>query len=485
MIILQANASSGIISGILTLILLIGLAIYIPKAPDRVKTILTSIVVIFFLLVGIFENAKYMNNLNNPTSLFLVTCSIVVLLYFSYSCFKIYKISREKHKTKQDVVQRTKIVNSLCFIFSLAISFFAVGISFTNIIDLDYHLSVEKWVETTIKMAFFTTMAIVLMDGIISKICSPIHTVEQILHLGNYNLYLRSFEADSIHKKDERFICRTFNHLFPTYAIGDPNTMLQPYGADRIYATDDEWQKAVSDLMLNAQLIIIRCGLTNGTLWEIDKIISSNYINKCVFILDDDKTYEVLKSKFLEIGITPQFPILDFTDNQFGLFLYEDSTGKWNIINKSLKKTVDVECLINDILKINQSIDQEYSKILNIRHKSLRKIFSQDVPSTIKRSLNWGVLSPMINMRHWPIVYWIIFLGLMILGCAICKSLEGCFFGILFAFILGNRIEWTQLPNSSPSLFLKKQHREASLMWFSMISTGVIACLCVLFAFYI
>jgi len=250
---------------------MVSLALFIPKAQRSVKTGFSIIIILALLGMGFFQYAKYLNNINNSISIILLLCSCLLIIYFLFSVFQIYNISRIAEKTKSNVIRRKTLVGRLGYLATFATSFFVVGIAFTSIIDSEYSLSVPKWIENTSKFAFFATMAIVLIDGLISKICSPIYTVEQIKDIDDFNLYLRSFDADNIHKKDEEFICRTFNHLFPTYAIGDPSSLLQPYGADRIYATDDEWQEAVSSLMSKSKLIIVRCGLTNGTLWEIDK----------------------------------------------------------------------------------------------------------------------------------------------------------------------------------------------------------------------
>lgn len=482
MIILQATqTSSGFVSAFIMVLLMVSLALFIPKAQRSVKTGFSIIIILALLGMGFFQYAKYLNNINNSISIILLLCSCLLIIYFLFSVFQIYNISRIAEKTKSNVIRRKTLVGRLGYLATFATSFFVVGIAFTSIIDSEYSLSVPKWIENTSKFAFFATMAIVLIDGLISKICSPIYTVEQIKDIDDFNLYLRSFDADNIHKKDEEFICRTFNHLFPTYAIGDPSSLLQPYGADRIYATDDEWQEAVSSLMSKSKLIIVRCGLTNGTLWEIDKIFSTSYVNKSVFIVDNKEITNVLLSKISDYGIKITSPELDINNSLFALYLYQVNNNEWGLVVKELRKESDVESLINEILTLNPHVDKEYSRKLEIRHSPFRKIFSKDIPKSVRRSLNWGILSPLINMRHWPLVYWILIIGLIISSCLAFKSIIPVYIIVLLLFIVGNRIEWTQIPSSSPEMFLKKQRREASIMWTSMLTTGILAWICILF----
>lgn len=482
MIIFQAvQASSGYASAVIMILLLVSLAICIPKARHSVKTGFSIIVILALFGMGLFQYAKYLKNINNTISIVLLICSCILLLYFLFSVFQIYNISKLNEKSKSDVIRRKTLVGRLGYIATFATSFFVIAIAFTSIIDPEYGVSVPKWFENASKFAFFATMAIVLIDGLISKICSPIYTVEQIKDLEDFNLYLRSFDADNTHKKDEGFICRTFNHLYPTYAIGDPNSLLQPYGADRIYATDEEWQEAVSSLMSKSKLIIVRCGLTNGTLWEIDKVFSNSYVNKCVFIIDNNDVLRVLLSKISDFGINIAVPELNKNNSQIALYLYKLNSNEWGVLAKEIRKASDVESLINEILKLNQEVDKEYSKKLEIRHKSLRKIFSKEIPKSVRHSLNWGILSPLINMRHWPLAYWILFFGLIVISCVAFKSIIPAYFIVMIPFLLGNRIEWTQIPSSSPVMFLMKQRREASLMWASILSSGIIAGICIMF----
>ena len=84
MIILQAaQASSGLVSAIIMVLLMVSLAFYITKAQRSVKTGFSIIVILTLLGIGVFQHAKYLKNINNSISIFL-------LLYLTLSYFMVY-----------------------------------------------------------------------------------------------------------------------------------------------------------------------------------------------------------------------------------------------------------------------------------------------------------------------------------------------------------------------------------------------------------
>jgi hypothetical protein len=99
-------------------------------------------------------------------------------------------------------------------------------------------------------------------------------------------LYLRSFYVDATkdaerldQKTDEEVLTLALREVGPVLAIGIPKRAAAPgpgdagettlLGATRIYFADADWQKAVSDLMGVARLVVITAGASEGLLWEI------------------------------------------------------------------------------------------------------------------------------------------------------------------------------------------------------------------------
>jgi hypothetical protein len=56
-------------------------------------------------------------------------------------------------------------------------------------------------------------------------------------------------------------------------AIGKPGDTLPTPGAARLYASDAEWKKTVTDQIQTARLIVIRAGTSGGLLWELQEAI--------------------------------------------------------------------------------------------------------------------------------------------------------------------------------------------------------------------
>jgi hypothetical protein len=69
----------------------------------------------------------------------------------------------------------------------------------------------------------------------------------------------------------EEQMARFFRACGPFVAIGRPGESLSQGGAYRLYVGDDEWQKAVLDLLPAAQFTVLQPSLTPGVQWEIEQ----------------------------------------------------------------------------------------------------------------------------------------------------------------------------------------------------------------------
>lgn len=472
---LQNSSQVSFFLPVVLLLSVVFLIIVGVKYSSRIKDMFAFAVIIFALLLPFLQYGDSLGYISNTYSVVLLAGFALCIMLFAGVCYYIYSIAQKTVKSKFDIRSRKNAVSSLAFILVAAFSFFSIAFAVTALLNPLKAAYAYSWIDNVTFTAFFITMAIVLSDNIIGRICSPIYTTDIIGKLKSYNLYLRSFEADVTHRKKERNLCRTFNNLFPTYAIGDPNTVLQPVGADRIYATDSEWQDAVSSLMEGARFIMIRCALTNGTIWELNRLLSRYQLfSKSVFIVDNEDCYTFLKKEFLAKGVDAEFPDINFAGSQYGLYVIGNEIG-WDIRAFKIDTEKEVVALINHVLNCNKRIDSEYEHILNLRHNLYFKLFSNEIPKRIRRSLNWGILSPIINWRHWPVSYWIVFIVLGFGSTILLKTPVVTYIMLILAFLFGNRLEWTQTSHASVALFLGRQRREALLMWSSMIFTGVVA----------
>jgi hypothetical protein len=72
------------------------------------------------------------------------------------------------------------------------------------------------------------------------------------------------------HEEQLREVLQPFGDLV---AIGKPSETLPTPGAARLYASDAEWKKVVTDQMQTARLVVIRAGISEGVLWEFKEAV--------------------------------------------------------------------------------------------------------------------------------------------------------------------------------------------------------------------
>lgn len=443
----------------------------------KMQRIILPCSVLFFLGLLLLLNAPFLIYIFNPRSLLLVVAFMLCLFAIIALIIKIKGISRRAIKSRADVERRTRSLNVIIYLVVAALSLLcmAIDVSRYYYCTLDGDVDVWNWAESIGKFAFFFTIAVVLADGFIRQICSRIYTTDIIDELEKYNLYLRSFEADSS-PRSEKMICGEFGKLYETYAIGNPNTVLQPLGVRRIYASDNEWQEAVSRLMEGARIIIMRCAETEGAMWEINRLFSRpELLAKCVWIVDSPQVFGFLTAEFRRHNIPVIAPTLDFDASEsYGIVLEPLGAG-YRLGGQPLATKADVRKLIDKFMEVNEAVRQEYAAARKMRNLVFVKILSDEIPKPVRRSLNWGIISPFVNWRHWPLWSWS--LPVLCFVSAIWTGPVLLVVYILFMFLFGNRIEWAQRPSASPRLFLRRQRREALMMWASLLFTLAVALL--------
>jgi len=109
-------------------------------------------------------------------------------------------------------------------------------------------------------------------------------------------LYLRSFLDDKVAAKrevtlltEEEEVNKAFEQIGPMIAIGRPGEALPEAGAARAYFTDDQWQAAVYHYMDISRLIVLRAGLSQGLLWEVQNSIQRLTPSKLILLIPFEK----------------------------------------------------------------------------------------------------------------------------------------------------------------------------------------------------
>ena len=75
-------------------------------------------------------------------------------------------------------------------------------------------------------------------------------------------------------------------------AIGQPGEDLPTLGAGRFYVTDDEWQTVITNLMSQAQLVVLQIGSTKGFWWEWQTALQKVTPDRLLFLITEDWIYE-------------------------------------------------------------------------------------------------------------------------------------------------------------------------------------------------
>ena len=136
--------------------------------------------------------------------------------------------------------------------------------------------------------------------------------------------------------------------------------------------------------------------------------------------------------------------------------------------------------MLNNYLKTSPELDKKYSLDLDLRKHNLKYMFDNSkIPEIVRKSLNWGIISPIVNIRHMSLTVW----GLFLLSLILTKLTSSFIPVYTFAFLMllfGNRIEWAAGGWSGASFFLRHQRREAKFLWLSFV-LGVFYSLAYLF----
>ena len=95
-------------------------------------------------------------------------------------------------------------------------------------------------------------------------------------------------------------------------AIGKPGETLPTPGAARLYASDAEWKKVVTDQMQTARLVVIRAGTSDGLLWELKQVVQVVNPKKLLILILKmrKKDYEAFKKEADQI-FNATFPKVD------------------------------------------------------------------------------------------------------------------------------------------------------------------------------
>lgn len=107
-------------------------------------------------------------------------------------------------------------------------------------------------------------------------------------------VYLRPFYSDEqaarkskilFSPSEEEQLALAMNEIGPFVAIGKPGEPAPQLGAARVYLEDQDWKRKVASWVSNAQLVLIRLGLTEGLSWELSHVTASTAPERLILLL--------------------------------------------------------------------------------------------------------------------------------------------------------------------------------------------------------
>lgn len=86
------------------------------------------------------------------------------------------------------------------------------------------------------------------------------------------------------------------NAVGPLIAIAKPGELLQT-GAYRLYIADEQWQQAITDLLPQAELVVLSWGESVGIEWELQEVLRQLKLSSILFYLpfEDDEQFSLFR----------------------------------------------------------------------------------------------------------------------------------------------------------------------------------------------
>lgn len=216
-------------------------------------------------------------------SFILIVVWIIVMIISKYNLSKSRKIDRS-HVAKRYIVRILSVIaisSAIYLILSPQIAGTKVTFKLFSLLIV-WFLCVAGGIKF-----LFDTLGPVLSKNFVSK-----------LNSNNYAVYLRSFEGERnhIYNSVENKLSNFLKTGIPMFAIGDPCEVISCVGAERLYASDGDWEEMVVNLISHAKLVIIRPSKSNGCLIELNHIEKLKILNKCMFIVTSKSEVAIIRN---------------------------------------------------------------------------------------------------------------------------------------------------------------------------------------------
>lgn len=267
----------------------------------------------------------------------IVALTIIILgfvIAYGFMFYKYKQVADKKYVTNSDIV--TREILSVMFPLMVIFQMFLIVIPF-GAHDKDFIVLP--------RMLWLVLFGLYCLSRSVKSLTGTVFRAKDVIYDSTYCLYLRSFNADK-ERKEENLLSYV-KHYFRVFAIGDPNTIINTNSFSRVFATDAEWKDDVVSLMLRSEIIFIRVGDTMGTIWELEKIKHSKFIDKTVFCIYTYDEYLLFCSKFGNLNIANN------VDLSKGLLVYLKD-NEWKI--KKIDNNNDYKLFIHEYVNSDERL---------------------------------------------------------------------------------------------------------------------------------
>ena len=302
----------------------------------------------------------------------------------------------------------------------------------------------------------------------IYDILGPILSLDFVSKLdsGNFAVYLRSFisEKNCFSNKIESNLCSILKRNIPLFAIGDPSEVLSNIGAERLYASNDDWEQVIINLMLKSKLIIVRPYCSEGCLIELKHISELHLLDKCLFIVTSKEDILTI-CKYVNIRKTSDLELFadNFPDNKvfsvkinhngrFSSFVLDQTYDSFNAFLILYGINIRVKAIpIN--LSLKQHIVDRVSFLLN--------------PLFYASVFEWNLLQVcLVSFYMYSLVLITLFFNMGISHFLMLLFLLLLFFSFLYLIIVAPRISQTKIQFASSTHYMT---RVRFLLYFNFI----------------
>ena len=111
------------------------------------------------------------------------------------------------------------------------------------------------------------------------------HFLDDQVTLPASRLYARYWLAEPNPRRLDHELVERYSRVGPITAVGRPGDEgMLPFGAARVFFTNEDWQPGVLELAEHAQSVVVVVDESRGVNWETEQMLSSRFVEKTLFL---------------------------------------------------------------------------------------------------------------------------------------------------------------------------------------------------------